>query len=650
MTTVTFHDLGIIEQITRVLDESNYITPTPIQFKALPLILDNQDVLGIAQTGTGKTAAFSLPLLQNLFQTQSNPKPRTVRALILAPTRELVIQIADSCKKYGKYLSLRQTSIYGGVHQNTQVKIMSKGVDLLIATPGRLLDLINQGHVDLGSTTHLILDEADRMFDLGFIVDIKKIIAKIPAKRQTILFSATMPKSINDLANTAMKNHKVIEISPEVVTVKNIDQSLHFIRKSDKSALLVKLLKDDAINKAIIFIKTKHNADRVAQVLKHNDILSDTIHGDKSHGLRQRALESFKNSKTNVLIATDIASRGIDFKDITHVINYDLPNEVENYVHRIGRTARAGTKGIAISFCDETERKILQNIEKIIKMRLKVVPTPGFDKLEALPPMEPKTDFFSRKKQFGGSRRPGGFGDRSARPRSDSSERSERSFGDRKPSGFGDRPSRPRSDSSERSERSFSDRKPGGFGDRPSRPRSDSAERSERSFSDRKPSGFGDRPARPRSDSAERPARSFGDRKPSAFGDRPARPRSDSSERSERSFSDRKPGGFGGRPARPRSDSAERSERSFGDRKPGGFGDRPSRPRSDSAERPARSFSDRKPSGFGDRPARPRSDSAERPARNAGGERDYGKTTFKKPTTGSFQKRKKVDFITKKSS
>jgi len=614
MTTPTFHDLGIIEPITRVLDENNYITPTPIQSKALPLILDNQDVLGIAQTGTGKTAAFSLPLLQNLFQTQSNPKPRTVRALILAPTRELVIQIANSCRIYGKYLSLRQTSIYGGVHQSTQVKIMSKGVDLLIATPGRLLDLINQGHVDLGSTTHLILDEADRMFDLGFIVDIKKIIAKIPAKRQTILFSATMPKSINDLANSAMRNHKVIEISPEVVTVKNIDQSLHFIRKSDKSALLVKLLKDELVNKAIIFIKTKHNADRVAQVLKHNDILSDTIHGDKSHGLRQRALESFKNSKTNVLIATDIASRGIDFKDITHVINYDLPNEVENYVHRIGRTARAGTKGIAISFCDETERKILQNIEKIIKMRLKVVPTPGFDKLEALPPMEPKTDFFSRKKQFGGSRRPGGFGDRPARPRSDSSDRSDR---------------RPRSDSSERSERSAG---------------------SERSFSDRKPSGFGGRPARPRSDSSERPERSFSDRKPSGFGGRPARPRSESSDRPERSFSDRKPSGFGGRPARPRSESSDRPERSFSDRKPSGFGDRPARPRSDSAERPERSFSDRKPSGFGGRPARPRSESSDRPARNAGAERDYGKSAFKKPTTGSFQKRKKVDFISKKSS
>ncbi len=398
MTTATFHDLGIVEPLTRALDENNYKTPTPIQLSAIPTLLKNQDLLGIAQTGTGKTAAFSLPILQHLFQTQRTPKPRSTRALILAPTRELAIQIAENCQEYGKYLSLRQTTIYGGVKQTSQIKTMSRGVDILIATPGRLLDLMQQGHVDLGSVTHLVLDEADRMLDMGFINDIKKIIARIPKQRHTLLFSATMPNTISKLANSLLNDPKTVEITPKVVTVEKIDQSLYMVAKKDKRALLTTLLENEDITKAIIFSRTKHGANRIVRELEHANVSAAAIHGNKSQGARQKALAAFKDGKIRTLVATDIAARGIDVDNITHVINYDIPSEPESYVHRIGRTARAGTQGTAISFCDETEGKALNAVEKVIKFKIAVSATPELKKLKPLPAMPRDRSGFSKKK------------------------------------------------------------------------------------------------------------------------------------------------------------------------------------------------------------------------------------------------------------
>jgi ATP-dependent RNA helicase RhlE len=421
MTTATFHDLGIAEPITRSLDENNYVTPTPIQLSAIPSLLENQDLLGIAQTGTGKTAAFALPVLQHLFTNKVRPKPRTTRALVLAPTRELAIQIADNCEIYSKYLNLRQTTIFGGVNQRSQVKVMSQGVDLLIATPGRLLDLMQQGHVDLKSVTHLILDEADRMLDMGFIRDIKKIIAPIPKQRQTLLFSATMPTSISSLAKNLLNNPKTVEVTPKVVTVEKIEQSLYKVSKKDKRSLLVTLLQNEEITKAIIFSKTKHGANRIVRELEHAGISTAAIHGNKSQAARQKALSAFKDHEIRTLVATDIAARGIDVDNISHVINYDLPMEPESYVHRIGRTARAGTQGTAISFCDETEGKLLNAIEKIIKFKLSVTQTPELQKMAALP-VEPRAPRPVRKKPHGGGGAPrngggNGNGSRGGKPK-----------------------------------------------------------------------------------------------------------------------------------------------------------------------------------------------------------------------------------------
>ncbi len=384
MTITSFHHLGLIKELTRALDENNYKTPTPIQISAIPALLEERDFLGIAQTGTGKTAAFALPILQQLFTTPYTRTPCTTRALVLAPTRELAIQIADNCEIYAKYLSLRQATIYGGVKQKAQIQIMSGGVDLLIATPGRLLDLIQQGRIDLGSVTHLIFDEADRMLDMGFIKDIRKIMATIPKERQTLLFSATMPSSITQLANSLLSNPKRIDVTPEVVTVRKIKQSLYKVSKKNKRALLATLLKNEDISKAIIFSRTKHGANRIVKELEHAEISTAAIHGNKSQTARQKALDAFKNGEIRTLVATDIAARGIDVDNITHVINYDLPAEPESYVHRIGRTARAGTSGAAISFCDETEGKLLKLIERIIKFQIPLLKTPNLPKLEPL--------------------------------------------------------------------------------------------------------------------------------------------------------------------------------------------------------------------------------------------------------------------------
>lgn len=385
MTITSFHHLGLVEELTRSLDENNYNTPTPIQINAIPALLEGQDLLGIAQTGTGKTAAFALPILHHLFSTPCKLKPCTVRALVLAPTRELAIQIAENCEVYAQYLSLSQTTVYGGVKHKAQIQAMSKGVDLLIATPGRLLDLMQQGCIDLSMVTHLVLDEADRMLDMGFINDIRKIMLNIPKERQTLLFSATMPASINKLANSLLDNPKRVDVTPEVVTVRKINQTIYKIPKKNKRALLTTLLQNEDISKAIVFSRTKHGANRIVKELEHAGVSTAAIHGNKSQTARQKALDEFKQGNLRTLVATDIAARGIDVDNITHVINYDLPSEPESYVHRIGRTARAGTKGTAISFCDETEGKILTVIEKIIKFKIPIVKTPDLMKLEPLP-------------------------------------------------------------------------------------------------------------------------------------------------------------------------------------------------------------------------------------------------------------------------
>ena len=386
MTKFTFNDLEIIEPIKAALAQNGYVVPTPIQQNAIPILLNKDDLLGIAQTGTGKTAAFSIPILQHLYLSQANPKPRKARALVLAPTRELAIQIYNNCKIYGANLSLRQTAIFGGVNENPQIKIMSKGADLVIATPGRLLDLVEQGHIDLSEVSYLVLDEADRMLDMGFIKDIKKIIAKIPKKRQTMLFSATIPESIISFTNSILNNPKTVAVTPEVITVQKIAQTLYHVDKKDKRALLVNLLKDKQLDKIIVFSRTKHGTNRIVQELDSIGVSSLAIHGNKSQSARQKALESFKNNEIRVLVATDIAARGIDVDNISHVINYDLPSEPESYVHRIGRTARAGAGGIAFTFYDHlTDKKALLDIERLIKFKIKVTPTPILGKMTILP-------------------------------------------------------------------------------------------------------------------------------------------------------------------------------------------------------------------------------------------------------------------------
>jgi ATP-dependent RNA helicase RhlE len=371
--TTNFTDLGLIEPLLRALTTENYTTPTPIQAQAIPLLLQGRDLLGIAQTGTGKTAAFTLPILQRLAAENIQAAPRTARALILAPTRELAVQIADSIRVYGRNLNLRHTVILGGVGQSPQVKAMSRGVDILVATPGRLLDLVNQKAVNLSGTGVLVLDEADRMLDMGFIRDVRKIVSAMPRKRQSLLFSATMPADVAKLAQDMLIEPVRVEITPAATTVEKIAQSVYFVDSAGKQSLLTSLLRDEALSKVIVFTRTKHRANKVAEQLSKSGLPADAIHGNKSQSARQNALDRFKNGSARVLVATDIAARGIDVDGISHVINFELPNEPESYVHRIGRTARAGAGGIAIAFCDPTERAYLKSIEKLTKVSLSVV-------------------------------------------------------------------------------------------------------------------------------------------------------------------------------------------------------------------------------------------------------------------------------------
>jgi ATP-dependent RNA helicase RhlE len=373
VTNFTFSGLGIAEPILRALLAEGYAHPTPIQKQAIPLLLSGRDTLGLAQTGTGKTAAFALPLLQLLCTGHENRRPNIARALILAPTRELAAQIGASLRVYGRFLHLRNTVIVGGVSQQAQMKALKGGVDILVATPGRLLDLEKQGSVRLDAVRHLVLDEADRMLDMGFIRDIRKIVGKLPPIRQSMMFSATMPPDVETLARSILREPVRIDMSPPKWTADNIEQRVFHVAAGDKCALLSTLLACRTMQRVLVFTRTKRGADRVARHLGNGGFKAEVIHGDKTQSTRQRALEHFRSGHANVLVATDIAARGIDIDDITHVINFELPNEPESYVHRIGRTARAGANGIAISLCDSSEIDHLRQIEKLTRFPLTVV-------------------------------------------------------------------------------------------------------------------------------------------------------------------------------------------------------------------------------------------------------------------------------------
>lgn len=370
----TFDQFPFQSEIQKAISETGYTQPTPIQQQAIPYLLEGKDLLGCAQTGTGKTAAFALPLLQNLIKNPRRANPKQARVLILTPTRELAIQIHESFKTYGKYLRLKYAVIFGGVGQQPQVQAVAQGVDVLVATPGRLLDLINQRHLRLNELEVFVLDEADRMLDMGFINDIRKVIKLLPQKRHNLFFSATMPKDILQLSQTLLSDPVKVEVTPVSSTAEKISQSVLYVDKSKKRDLLRHVLQNKALSKVIVFTRTKHGANRVVEVLVKNNIRSAAIHGNKSQSARQRALEDFRNGDVRVLVATDIAARGIDIDDISHVINFELPNVSESYVHRIGRTARAGASGQAISFCDHEEKAYVKDIEKLIGQPIPVNP------------------------------------------------------------------------------------------------------------------------------------------------------------------------------------------------------------------------------------------------------------------------------------
>jgi ATP-dependent RNA helicase RhlE len=369
-----FEKLNLIPPILKAINNEGYTTPTPIQEQAIPAILQGRDLIGCAQTGTGKTAAFAIPLLQILHKEKLDEKGlRVIKALILTPTRELAIQIGESLAAYGKYTGIKHTVIFGGVPQFPQTKALMSGVDILVATPGRLLDLMNQKYVKLGHIKMFILDEADRMLDMGFSHDVKKIIARLPVVRQTLLFSATMPPEIKKMVNTILSNPVKFEVTPVSSTVDTIEQTVYFVDRKDKKSLLIQLLKNKSIDSVLVFTRTKHGADKVVRDLAKVSIPAQAIHGNKSQGARQLALNNFKAKRTRVLVATDIAARGIDVQELSHVINFDLPNVPETYVHRIGRTGRAGMGGTALSFCDQEEKEYLRDIQKLIAKKIPAV-------------------------------------------------------------------------------------------------------------------------------------------------------------------------------------------------------------------------------------------------------------------------------------
>lgn len=421
---ITFASLALAEPIQRALIEKNYTTPSPIQAQAIPHLLEGRDLIGCAQTGTGKTAAFALPILHLLSAKQRPATPRRPRALILTPTRELASQIAQNFDAYGKHLKLSYLVLFGGVGQNPQVQKLTRGVDILVATPGRLLDLHSQRHIQFDQVEVFVLDEADRMLDMGFVHDVKKVMALLPAKRQSLLFSATMPPAIQQLADRLLKDPIRVEVSPIASTAERIQQHLCYVERNDKRMLLVHFLEKYPDGLVLVFVKMKHGANRLVEQLEKTGVRAEAIHGNKSQGARERALENFRSGRTRVLIATDIAARGIDVKGISLVVNFDIPNEPESYVHRIGRTARAGAEGLALAFCDHTERGFIRDIERLIKQTIPVIEDHPYAKAgsageapKAKPVMrqDGRLDWKPRKtsssapgRRFSGGRRSGG--------------------------------------------------------------------------------------------------------------------------------------------------------------------------------------------------------------------------------------------------
>jgi ATP-dependent RNA helicase RhlE len=374
-----FENLNLIAPILSAIKSKGYTTPTPIQIQAIPPILEGRDIMGCAQTGTGKTAAFAIPMLQKLYENKVSGKwPRGIKVLIVTPTRELAIQIGESFTDYGRGLGLDHAVIFGGVKQHAQVRKLKRGVDIVIATPGRLLDLQNQGYVPLDNLKFFTLDEADRMLDMGFVHEIKKLIKKIPPNRQSLFFSATMPDSIIKLANSMLTNPVHVSVTPDAPTAEMVDHSMYMVEKAKKKELLRHVLKDSAIPSALVFTRTKHGADKLAKFLNVSGIKTEAIHGNKSQNARQKALQNFKANQTRVLVATDIAARGIDIKELSHVINFEIPNEPETYVHRIGRTGRAKKEGTALSFCDESERDFVEDIHKLINQQIPIIESHPF--------------------------------------------------------------------------------------------------------------------------------------------------------------------------------------------------------------------------------------------------------------------------------
>jgi ATP-dependent RNA helicase RhlE len=402
---MTFEQLNLIPNILRSLKDENYTSPTDIQARAIPLILDGNDVLGSAQTGTGKTAAFAIPIIQHLEQDEERARGRRkILSLIVTPTRELAIQIGESFDTYGKYTNVKTTVVFGGVSQGSQTNALRAGVDVLVATPGRLLDLMDQGYISLNDVKYFVLDEADRMLDMGFIHDIKKLLKVLPRQRQSLFFSATMPKSILKLSQEILRDPKKVEVSPVSSTAETIQQKLYLTNKSNKKELLLHLLKDRDLDQVLLFSRTKHGADRIVKDLRRKNIESAAIHGDKSQGQRQRALSEFKDGKLRLLVATDIAARGIDIDKLRYVINYDIPNEPETYVHRIGRCGRAGEEGVSISICEPEENAFVRDIEKLTKQTIEVIkdnPFPQTDKpMNAQEKKEAEKEKQRRKQEF----------------------------------------------------------------------------------------------------------------------------------------------------------------------------------------------------------------------------------------------------------
>ena len=409
---MTFEQLGLIEPILKALEEESYKTPTPIQAEAIPVILDGYDLLGCAQTGTGKTAAFSIPIIQRIEAQYRKGRKPGIKALILTPTRELAIQIGESFTAYGRHTHVRHTVIFGGVGQKPQTDALERGVDVLVATPGRLLDLINQGFVRLEILDYFVLDEADRMLDMGFIHDIKRILPLLPKKRQSLFFSATMPPEIERLASSILHEPEKVEVTPPSSTVDKIEQYVYYVEKAEKVNLLKTLLEDKALESVLVFTRTKYGADKVARVLNKSGIGAEAIHGDKGQNTRQRALSNFKDHTTRVLIATDIAARGIDVDHLSHVINYELPNVPETYVHRIGRTGRAGRDGVAFSFCDVEEVPYLKDIQKLIGKEIEVAGGNAFETAEVKVAVAEKKKAIkdeSKRRNMFGSKRDGSY-------------------------------------------------------------------------------------------------------------------------------------------------------------------------------------------------------------------------------------------------